>query len=63
MSASIINKPNVKSSVLDELAKGLPAIIAEVMQVPGGNMALLKPRQKKNGARNNSAAPVLLDKM
>ena len=45
MNASIINKPNVKSSVLDELAKGLPTIIADVMQVPGGNMALLKPEQ------------------
>ena len=45
MNVSIINKPNVKSSVLDELAKELPAIIAEVMQVPGGNLALLKPEQ------------------
>ena len=45
MNAKIINKPNVTSSVLDELAKELPAIIAEVMQVPGGNLALLKPEQ------------------
>jgi hypothetical protein len=45
MNAKIVNKPNVKSCVLDDLAKGLPAIIAEVMQVPGGNMALLKPEQ------------------
>lgn len=45
MNASIINKPDVKSAVLDELATELPTIIAEVMQVPGGNMALLKPEQ------------------
>ena len=45
MNVSIINKPNVKSSVLDELARELPVIIADVMQVPGGNMALLKPDQ------------------
>ena len=45
MNATIINKPNVTNSVLDELARELPAIIAEVMQVPGGNLALLKPGQ------------------
>ena len=45
MNAKIINKPNVTSSVLDELTTELPAIIAEVMQVPGGNLALLKPEQ------------------
>jgi len=45
MNATIINKPNVKESVLDELAKELPAIIAEVMQVLGGNLAILKPKQ------------------
>ena len=45
MNAKIIHKPNVKSSVLDELARELPAIIAKVMQVPGGNLAKLKPEQ------------------
>ena len=35
MNATIIHKPNVKESVLDELAKELPAIIAGVMQVLG----------------------------
>ena len=45
MNATIINKLNVKSSVLDSLAKELPTIIAEVLQVPGGNLALLKPEQ------------------
>jgi len=45
MNATIIHKPNVKESVLDELAKELPAIIAEVMQVLGGNLAILKPKQ------------------
>lgn len=45
MNASIINKPNVKNIVLDELVKELPAIIAGVMEVPGGNLARLKPEQ------------------
>ena len=45
MNASIIYKTNVKSDVLDELAKELPVIIAEVMEVPGGNLARLKPEQ------------------
>jgi hypothetical protein len=41
----IINKANVKSSVLDELSKELPVIVAGVMEVPGGNLAILKPKQ------------------
>ncbi|MEI6208064.1 MAG: hypothetical protein WCP20_14880 [Desulfuromonadales bacterium] len=45
MNATIIHKSNVKSSVLDELVNELPAIIAEEMQVAGGNLALLKPKQ------------------
>jgi hypothetical protein len=45
MNVSIINKPIVKSNVLDELAKELPAIISEVMEVAGGNWAILKPEQ------------------
>lgn len=43
MNATITHKPNVKGSVLDELAKGLPAIIAEAMIVPGGNLAIVLP--------------------
>src|SRR5512133_67669 len=45
MNASIINKPNVKDNVLDDLAMELPSIIAGVMEVPGGNVALVKPEQ------------------
>jgi hypothetical protein len=45
MNATILHKPNVKGSVLDELAKELPAIIADVMQVPGGNLAIVRPQQ------------------
>ena len=45
MNATIITKSNVKSSVLDELAKDLPTIIAGVLQVPGGNLAIVKPEQ------------------
>ena len=39
MNASIIYKANVKGNVLDELASELPVIIADVMTVPGGNVA------------------------
>lgn len=45
MNASIIYKANVKETVLDLLSKELPGIIAEVMEVPGGNLARLKPEQ------------------
>ena len=45
MNASIIYKTNVKITVLDELARELPVIIAKVMEVPGGNVARLKPEQ------------------
>jgi hypothetical protein len=45
MNASIINKPDVKDSVLDALAKELPVIIADVMMVAGGNVAIVKPEQ------------------
>ncbi|MDD2899154.1 MAG: hypothetical protein PHI31_10625 [Desulfuromonadaceae bacterium] len=43
MNALIINKATVKDSVLDGLAQELPVIIANVMEVPGGNVALVKP--------------------
>lgn len=45
MNAAIISKAHVKGSALDELAKELPAIIAGVMEVPGGNLARLKAEQ------------------
>lgn len=45
MNAIIVNKRNVKSSVLDDLARELPSIIAEVTQVPGGKVAIVKPEQ------------------
>lgn len=45
MNASIIYKTNVKDNLLDELVKELPVFIAEVMKVPGGNLARLKPEQ------------------
>ena len=45
MNVTIIHKPHVKSSVLDELARELPAIIAEYMEVPGGNLAIVRPEQ------------------
>jgi len=45
MNATIIHKPHVKDSVLDEMARELPAIIADVLQVPGGNLAIVRPEQ------------------
>lgn len=45
MNTRIIHKSNVNGNVLDELSKELPTIIAEVMEVPGGNLAILKPKQ------------------
>ena len=45
MNAIVINRPNVRSSVLDDLARALPSIIADVTQVPGGKMAIVKPEQ------------------
>ena len=45
MNASIISMPRVTDRTLDVLAGELPVIIAEVMEVPGGNLARLKPEQ------------------
>jgi len=45
MNVTIIHKPSVKSGVLDKLAKALPSIISEEIEVPGGNLAVLKPKQ------------------
>jgi hypothetical protein len=45
MNAEIIYKQNVKNNVLDGLVKDLPVTIAETMEVPGGNVARLKPEQ------------------
>ena len=45
MNASIISKEKVAGTVLDALAKELPAIIAEELDVPGGNLAPLKAEQ------------------
>ena len=45
MNATIIHKPSVSSGVLDELAKALPSIISEEVQVRGGNLAIIKPNQ------------------
>jgi len=45
MNTSIIYKPTVNNSVLDTLAKELPAIIAGALEVPGGRLAMLTPEQ------------------
>lgn len=45
MNASIIYKSTVESTVLDELAKKLPVIISEELEVAGGKLAILKPKQ------------------
>lgn len=45
MNVLIINRVNVRDGVMDDLAKELPVIISGVLEVRGGNMALLKPEQ------------------
>ncbi len=45
MNATIVYKTNVKDSILDNLAKALPGIIADALEVPGGKMAIVKPEQ------------------
>lgn len=45
MNAEIIYKQNIKEGVLDGMAKELPAIIAATMEVPGGNLARVRPEQ------------------
>jgi hypothetical protein len=45
MNVLIISKTNVMDSTLDDLANELPVIISRVLEVRGGNMAILKPEQ------------------
>jgi hypothetical protein len=45
MNVLIINKKQVADDTLDDLAKDLPVIISEALEVRGGNMAILKPEQ------------------
>lgn len=45
MNSTVVHKINVKSSVLDELAKELPDIISNALELPGGRAAILKPEQ------------------
>lgn len=45
MNVTVIHKAKVKENVLDELAKDLAVIIAEVLNVPGGGLAIVKPHQ------------------
>jgi hypothetical protein len=45
MNVLIINKANVSDGTLDDLASELPAIMSRVLEVRGGNMAILKPEQ------------------
>jgi hypothetical protein len=45
MNVSIVYRSNVEGSVLDDLAKNMPDIFSEVLEVPGGKLAILKPEQ------------------
>ncbi|BCS54353.1 hypothetical protein [Geobacter sp. SVR] len=45
MNVSITYRAHIEDGVLDELAGQLPVIIAKVLEVPGGNLARLKPDQ------------------
>ncbi len=45
MNASIVYKSHVEDVALDMLAEKLPAAIAAILEVPGGNLAKVKPEQ------------------
>lgn len=45
MNATIIHKTNVTDTVLDNLAKALPGILADTLEAPGGRAAIVKPEQ------------------
>lgn len=45
MNASVVCKANVTEGTLDLMSTSLPAIFSEVLEVPGGNLAPLKPEQ------------------
>jgi hypothetical protein len=45
MNSTIIHRVHVSGSVLDNLAKALPGIISDALEVAGGNLAILKPNQ------------------
>ncbi len=45
MNATIIHKENVTDSLLDNLAKSLPGILADTLEAPGGRAAIVKPEQ------------------
>jgi len=45
MNVRIVYKPHVAEGVLDALAKEMPAIISEIMEVAGGKLAILKRDQ------------------
>lgn len=45
MNVLVSYRAEVKDGVLDQLAAQLPVIVAQVMEVPGGNVARLKPEQ------------------
>jgi hypothetical protein len=45
MNVSIVFKSDVKSNVLDGLAREMPTIISGVLEMPGGKLAILKPEQ------------------
>jgi hypothetical protein len=45
MNVNIIHQARVKENVLDELARELGVIVADVLNVPGGGLAIVKPKQ------------------
>lgn len=45
MNVSIIYKKNVTDMVLDAFVRELPVIMSDVLEVPGGKVAILKPEQ------------------
>lgn len=45
MNVAIIYKKQVSEQVLDDFVQELPVIMSDVLEVPGGKVAILKPEQ------------------
>lgn len=45
MNVAVIYKKHVAERVLDDFVRELPVIMSDVLEVPGGKVAILKPEQ------------------
>ena len=45
MNVTIVHQKNVSETLLDDMAKALPGILADTLEVAGGRAAIVKPEQ------------------